>query len=72
MRYVYLALLVLIAWLLLDEFVLKDRSSEGLGTYRSKWTDLGRRLHFVVGVLAVLMLVFLLIRFIVWHFHHGW
>jgi hypothetical protein len=68
MRYIYLIFFILVAWLLFDEFIFKDRSSEGLDNYGDKWKDLGKRLHFIFGVLAALVILFLAIRFIIQYF----
>ena len=65
MRYLILLTLILAAWMLLDEFVIKDRGEEGLETYGEKVRDLGRRLHLVFGVLAVLIFVIYVVRIIV-------
>ncbi|MFC1835531.1 hypothetical protein ACFL2Q_12465 [Thermodesulfobacteriota bacterium] len=64
MRYILVLAYLLLAWLLIDEFVLKDRSREGLDTFRDKWKDLGSRLHMVFGILALLMMAFLAVRFV--------
>ena len=63
MRYIFVLAYLLLAWLLIDEFVFKDRSSEGLETYSDKWKDLGKRLHWVFGLLAALMMAILAVRF---------
>jgi hypothetical protein len=65
MKYLTLILFALIAWLILGEFVFKDRSSEGLDTTASKWRDLGRRLHLTFGVLAALVVALMLVRLII-------
>lgn len=65
MRYIYLLLFLLLVWFLVDEFILQDRSDEGLTTVRDKWKDLGSRFHLVFGILAVLILAFLLIRLVI-------
>ena len=65
MKYVILIVFFLAAWLLIDEFVLRDRGSEGLDSYVDKLKDLGRRFHLVFGILAVLIIIFMVIRFIV-------
>jgi hypothetical protein len=64
MRYVTLIVFVLLAWLLIEEFVFSDRRSEGLESYGDKWRDLGRRLHLVFGILAVIIILFLAVRFL--------
>jgi DMSO/TMAO reductase YedYZ heme-binding membrane subunit len=48
----------------MGEFVLKDRSSEGLTSAADKWKDLGRRIHQSVGIIAALMIIILVARFI--------
>jgi hypothetical protein len=65
MKYVILIVFFLAAWLLIDEFVLRDRGSEGLDSYLDKLKDLGRRFHLVFGILAVLIIIFMIVRFIV-------
>jgi len=64
MKYLVLLLLILVVWGLVGEFVLKDRQSEGLGTFSDKLKDLGSRLHKAVGALAAIALIIYLIRFI--------
>lgn len=51
-------------WLLLDEFLLKDRRSEGLNSLTEKLKDLGSRLHWSIGILAVLMVIIFVLRFL--------
>jgi hypothetical protein len=51
-------------WLLLDEFLLKDRRSEGLNSLTEKLKDLGSRLHWSIGIIAVLMVIIFVIRFL--------
>jgi len=51
-------------WLLLDEFLLKDRRSEGLNSLMEKLKDLGSRLHWSIGILAVLMVIIFVLRFL--------
>ncbi|MGB6067069.1 MAG: hypothetical protein WBG50_19860 [Desulfomonilaceae bacterium] len=64
MRYLLTFLLLLAAWLLLDNFLLKDRKSEGLNTITEKLKDFGNRLHWSVGVLAVLLILIFVLRFL--------
>jgi hypothetical protein len=49
-------------WFLFDEFLLKDRRSEGLNSLREKLKDLGSRLHWSIGILAALMVIILVLR----------
>ncbi len=64
MKYLTLLALALALWFLIDEFVLQDRKSEGLDGYGDKWRDLGRRLHVVFGILAILILLFMVGRLV--------
>jgi SNF family Na+-dependent transporter len=64
MRYFLIFLILLALWLLLDEFLLQDRGSEGLNSITEKLKDLGSRVHWSVGVLAVLIVVILVLRFL--------
>jgi hypothetical protein len=65
MRYLILLAFILAGWVLIDEFIFKDRGEEGLETYGDKWRDLGRRLHMVFGILAILVLIIFVVRLIV-------
>lgn len=64
MRYLIIFLLLMALWLLLDEFLLKDRRSEGLNSLTAKLKDLGSRLHWSIGILAVLMVIIFVLRFL--------
>lgn len=64
MRYLIIFLLLMALWLLLDEFLLKDRRSEGLNSLTEKLKDLGSRLHWSIGILAVLMVIIFVLRFL--------
>ncbi len=65
MKFVILILFVLATWFLIDELVLRDRNSQGLDTFWDRLRDLGKRLHFVFGILAVLIIVIMILRFII-------
>lgn len=69
MKYLMLLVILLAAWGLLGEFVFKDRSSEGINSLADKLRDLGRRLHLVAGLMAVLIIGILLLRLV---FHTFW
>jgi hypothetical protein len=62
MRYLLVFLLLVALWFLFDEFLLKDRRSEGLNSLREKLKDLGSRLHWSIGILAVLMVIIFVLR----------
>ncbi len=64
MRYLIIFLLLMALWLLLDEFLLKDRRSEGLNSLTAKLKDLGSRLHWSIGIIAVLMVIIFVLRFL--------
>jgi hypothetical protein len=64
MRYLLIFLLLMALWLLLDEFLLKDRRSEGLNSLTEKLKDLGSRLHWSIGILAVLIVIIFVLRFL--------
>ncbi|MBI5251369.1 MAG: hypothetical protein HY912_17915 [Desulfomonile tiedjei] len=64
MKYLVILLFILAGWALAAEFLMKDRQSEGLETFTDRLKDLGTRLHRAIGVLAALVLIVLVIRFI--------
>jgi hypothetical protein len=65
MRYLLIFLLLLALWFLLEEFLLKDRRSEGLNSLTAKLKDLGTRVHWSIGVLAVSIVIIFVVRFLV-------
>ncbi len=62
MKYLMLLAFTLVAWVLIQEFVLQDRGSEGLDTVGDKLKDLGKRFHIVFGILAVLLIASIAVR----------
>lgn len=64
MKYLILLLSILLAWALAAEFLMKDRRSEGLGTFTDKLKDLGLRLHWAVGVVAAIAIIIYVVRFL--------
>jgi hypothetical protein len=64
MRYLVIFLMLMALWFLFDEFLLKDRRSEGLNSLTEKLKDLGSRLHWSIGIIAVLMVIIFVLRFI--------
>ncbi len=64
MRYLILVVAIIAAWFVVDEFLIRDRTSEGLRSYREKLKDLGGRLHYVFGILAILIFLIMLLRLI--------
>jgi hypothetical protein len=65
MRYLLVLLLFLALWFLLDEFLLKDRRSEGLNSLTAKLKDLGSRIHWSIGILAVVIVIIFVLRFLI-------
>jgi hypothetical protein len=65
MRYLLIFLLLLALWFLLEEFLLKDRRSEGLNSLTAKLKDLGTRVHWSIGVLAAAIVIIFVLRFLV-------
>jgi len=63
MKYFSILVFFFLIWILLAEFVFKDRSSEGLTSFSEKLKDLGSRFHLAFGILAVLVVVYFLVRF---------
>lgn len=70
MKHLILLLSILLAWALAAEFLLKDRRSEGLGTFTDKLKDLGLRLHRAVGVVAAIAVIVYVVRFL-WRIFAG-
>jgi hypothetical protein len=67
-KYLVLLFLVLAAWFVIEEFVLRDRGSQGLHTYREKWKDLARSIHMVFGILAGLIVALMVVRLVMTSF----
>jgi hypothetical protein len=63
MRYFTILVFVILVWVVLAEFVFKDRSSEGLTSVWEKLKDLGGRFHLAMGILAVLIAIYFVARF---------
>lgn len=71
MRYLLLLIIVITLWMLMQEFLFQDRSDEGLRTFREKLGDLKWRLHYVFGLLAILIIIIMLVRFVIKYFELG-
>lgn len=65
MRYLLILLLLLALWFLLDEFLLQDRRSEGLNSLTEKLKDLGSRIHWSIGIIAVFIVIIFVLRFLI-------
>lgn len=62
MKYLTLLAFGLLVWFLVDEFVIQDRSREGLDTYQDKVKDMKKRFHWVFGLLAAIIIAYFLVR----------
>ncbi|MEI7448255.1 MAG: hypothetical protein WCJ75_01420 [Desulfomonile sp.] len=64
----YLAVLVfgLAVWVLLEEFILKDLRSNGMNSFWDNWRDLGRRMHMMIGIIAVLIIIVFFVRIVLY------
>jgi hypothetical protein len=67
MKYLSTFLTIILAWLLLDEFVLKHNEVGKKYSIVDRWKELGKRIHAVIGTMAVAILVVYMIRLII-HF----
>jgi uncharacterized membrane protein len=64
MKYLLVLIIVLAVWSLLDQFIRKDRSSEEGGSFFNDLKDLGRNLHVMMGILAVIIIIMFVARLI--------
>ncbi len=64
MKYLLVLIIVLAVWGLVDQFLRKDRSSEGTGSFFDELKDLGRNLHVMMGILAVIIVILFVARLI--------
>jgi len=64
MKYLLVLIIVLALWSLVDQFIRKDRSSEGRGSFFDELKDLGRNLHVMMGILAVIIIILFAARLI--------
>lgn len=67
MKYLSSFLTIVLAWLLLDEFVLKHNELGKKYSIVDRWKELGRRIHAVIGTIAIAILIVYTVRIIV-HF----
>ncbi len=67
MKYLSTFLTIILAWLLLDEFVLKHNEVGKKYSIVDRWKELGKRIHSVIGTMAVAIWVVYMIRLII-HF----
>lgn len=64
LRYLVPLLLVLIAWFLVREFVMNDKPTD-IRSVKERIREQAQRFHWGVGVLALLIVVIIVVRFLV-------
>jgi hypothetical protein len=64
MKYFAILVFLILIWMLMAEFVFKDRTSEGFTSVWQKLRDLGSRFHLAVGIVAMLVLIYFVVRFL--------
>ena len=57
MKYLIVLIIVLALWSLVDQFTRKERTSQGVGSFFHDLKDLGRNLHVMMGILAVIIVI---------------
>lgn len=65
MRYLFVLVVVLILWVLVERLVLTDRGVGNGGTLRARLQDFAHYVHWVFGVIAAVLLGLMVIRLIV-------
>lgn len=63
MKYLVLALLILVIWTLITQFLSEARAQEG-SSFLEQLRAMGRNLHFLVGIAALLIIAIVLARLI--------
>lgn len=70
MKYLYLVFLILVGWTLFDLLILKNRSQGGSGSVIDELKYIARNFHIMMGVLAILVIVFFLARLLYYGLKH--
>ncbi len=68
MKYLSTFLTIVLAWLVFDEFVLKHNEVGKKYSIVDRWKELGKRIHSVIGTIAVAILIVYLVRLIIYFF----
>ncbi|MEI6133464.1 MAG: hypothetical protein WCP72_00700 [Desulfomonile sp.] len=68
MKYLSTILLIILTWLVVDEFILKRNESGRKYSIIDRWKDLGARIHSVIGILALVILIIYTLRLVVYVF----
>jgi hypothetical protein len=68
MKYLSSILTIILIWLLIDEFFLKQNEIGKKYSILDRWKELGKRIHSVIGTLAVAIVIIYSIRIIVYFF----
>lgn len=64
MKYLLVLVIVLAVWSLVDQFIRKERPSGDTGSLLDELKDLGRNLHVMVGIIAVIIIILFVARLI--------
>ena len=64
MKYLLVLIIVVSLWTLVGQFLRKDRSSGGSETFFDELKDLGRNIHVMMGVIAILIIILFVVRLV--------
>ncbi|MFH0959857.1 MAG: hypothetical protein V1897_14265 [Pseudomonadota bacterium] len=68
MKYLSTILLIILTWLVVDEFILKRNALGKKYSIIERWKDLGGRIHSVIGILALVILIIYTLRLVTYVF----
>ena len=64
MKYVIVTAFAFVTWLLINELVFKDKGGDKPNSLRVSLKDFGARFHVAIGVLALLIIIYFVARFL--------
>ena len=64
MKYVIVTAFAFVTWLLINELVFKDKGGDKPNSLLVRLKDLGARFHVAIGVLALLIIIYFVARFL--------
>lgn len=64
MKYVIVTAFAFVTWLLINEFVFKDKGGDKPNSLLVRLKDFGARFHVAIGVLALLIIIYFVARFL--------
>jgi hypothetical protein len=65
MKYLSTILIIILTWLVVDEFVLKRNELGKKYSLIDRWKELGGRIHSVIGIIALAILAIYTLRLVV-------